>query len=117
MIARLALALALVATLWGQMPAARAADPAESFAQPRLELNAEADSWLLSADFEVPLTRSLDDAVRRGESGKAREVLKETVALSERLSASLLRVVEICRGQGERENAPSNLPALSEKTK
>jgi hypothetical protein len=66
LIARLALALALVATLWGQMPAARAADPAESSAQPRLELNAEGDSWLLSADFEVPLTRSLDDAVRRG---------------------------------------------------
>lgn len=66
MIARLALALALVATLWGQMPAATAADPAESSAQPRLELNAEGDSWLLSADFEVPLTRSLDDAVRRG---------------------------------------------------
>lgn len=66
MIARLALALALVATLWGQMPAARATDPAEPSAQPRLELNAEGDSWLLSADFEVPLTRSLDDAVRRG---------------------------------------------------
>ena len=66
MIARLTLALALVATLWGQMPAARAADPAEPSAQPRLELNAEGDGWLLSADFDVPLTRSLDDAVRRG---------------------------------------------------
>ncbi len=63
------------------------------------------------------LGHAVHDAMRRGESGKAREVLKETVALSERLSASLLRVVEICRGQGERENAPSNLPALSEKTK
>ena len=66
MIARLALALALVATLWGQMPAARAADPAESSAQPRLELNAEGDSWLLSDDFDVPLTPALEEAVRRG---------------------------------------------------
>ncbi|MCL4702920.1 MAG: DUF4390 domain-containing protein [Burkholderiaceae bacterium] len=66
MIARLALALALVATLWGQMPAARAAEPAESYANPRLELDAGGDSWMLSADFEVPLTRSLEDAVRRG---------------------------------------------------
>jgi len=66
LIARLALALALVATLWGQMPAARAADAPASSAPPRLELNAERDSWLLSADFEVPLTRSLEEAVRRG---------------------------------------------------
>ncbi|RPH67563.1 MAG: DUF4390 domain-containing protein [Burkholderiales bacterium] len=29
-------------------------------------MNAERDSWLLSADFEVPLTRSLEEAVRRG---------------------------------------------------
>ncbi len=66
MIARLALALALVATLWGQMPAARAAEPAESSAQPRLELDAGGESWMLSADFDVPLTASLEDAVRRG---------------------------------------------------
>jgi hypothetical protein len=65
-IARLALALALVATLWGQMPAARAADPPEPSPPPRLELNAAGDSWLLSANFDVPLTRSLDHAVRRG---------------------------------------------------
>lgn len=66
MIARLALALALAATLWGQVPAARAADPPDASGSPRLELNAERDSWLLSADFEVPLTRTLEDAVRRG---------------------------------------------------
>lgn len=66
MIARLALALALVATLWGQMPAARAADPPEPPSPPRLELNAAGDSWLLSANFDVPLTRSLEQAVRRG---------------------------------------------------
>lgn len=66
MIARFALALALAATLWGQMPAATVAGPAESSAQPRLELDAGGDSWMLSAEFEVPLTRSLEDAVRRG---------------------------------------------------
>lgn len=66
MIARFALALALAATLWGQMPAARAVGPAESSAQPRLELDAGGDSWMLSAEFDVPLTRSLEDAVRRG---------------------------------------------------
>ncbi len=65
MIARLALALALVATLWGA-PAAWAADPAEPSASPRLELDAGGDSWLLSAGFEVPLTPSLEDAARRG---------------------------------------------------
>jgi len=66
LIARLALALALAATLWGQMPAAGAAGPAEATASPRLELDAGGDSWMLSADFEVPLTRSFEDAVRRG---------------------------------------------------
>ena len=66
MIARFALALALAATLWGQMPAATVAGPAESSAQPRLELDAGGDSWMLSAEFDVPLTRSLEDAVRRG---------------------------------------------------
>ena len=66
MIARLALALALVATLWGQMPAARADDAPEATDRPRLELNAEGDSWLLSDDFDVPLTPALEEAVRRG---------------------------------------------------
>jgi len=66
LIARFALALALAATLWGQMPAARAAEPAESSAPPRLELDAGGDSWMLSAQFEVPLTRPFEDAVRRG---------------------------------------------------
>ncbi|HQY28466.1 MAG TPA: DUF4390 domain-containing protein [Burkholderiaceae bacterium] len=66
MIARLALALALVATLWGQMPAARADDAPEATDRPRLELNAEGDSWLLSDDFNVPLTPALEEAVRRG---------------------------------------------------
>ncbi len=65
MIARFALGLALVATLWGQMPAAGAAEPADSSA-PRLELDAGGDSWMLSAEFEVPLTRAFEDAVRRG---------------------------------------------------
>ena len=32
----------------------------------RLELDAAGDSWMLSGDFEVPLTRSLEEAVRRG---------------------------------------------------
>ena len=66
MIARLALALALVATLWGQMPAARADDAPEVTERPRLELSAEGDSWLLSDDFDVPLTPALEEAVRRG---------------------------------------------------
>jgi hypothetical protein len=66
LIARLALALALVATLWGQMPAARADDAPEATDRPRLELNAEGDSWLLSDDFNVPLTPALEEAVRRG---------------------------------------------------
>lgn len=66
MIARLALALALAATLWGQMPAAGAADAPETPAPPRLERSAEGDGWLLSAEFEVPLTASLEEAVRRG---------------------------------------------------
>ena len=66
MIARLALALALVATLWGQMPAARADDAPEVTERPRLELNVEGDSWLLSDDFDVPLTPALEEAVRRG---------------------------------------------------
>ena len=63
------------------------------------------------------LGHTVNDAMQRGESGKAREVLKETVALSERLSASLLRVVEICRGQGEQEREASGLPALPERTR
>ena len=62
------------------------------------------------------LGHTVHDAMRRGESGKAREVLKETVALSERLSASLLRVVEICRGQGKREDSPGALRALPGRT-
>ncbi|ODU68945.1 MAG: hypothetical protein ABT05_02470 [Lautropia sp. SCN 66-9] len=33
---------------------------------PRLDLSADGDGWLLSAEFSVPLTRSLEDAVRRG---------------------------------------------------
>lgn len=65
MIARLALALVLVATLCGQAPAALAADD-PAFSPPRLVLDAERQSWLLSGDFEVPLTRSLEEAVRRG---------------------------------------------------
>src|SRR5690606_6977927 len=65
LIARLALALVLVATLCGQVPAGHAADEA-GFSQPRLELDAAGDSWMLSGDFEVPLTRSLEEAVRRG---------------------------------------------------
>ncbi len=65
MIARLALALVLVATLCGQVPAGRAAEDA-GFSQPRLELDAAGDSWMLSGDFVVPLTRSLEEAVRRG---------------------------------------------------
>ncbi|MCO5106106.1 MAG: DUF4390 domain-containing protein [Burkholderiaceae bacterium] len=65
MIARFALALALAATLWGQMPAAGAAEPADP-SEPRLELDAGGDSWMLSAEFEVPLTRAFEDAVRRG---------------------------------------------------
>jgi len=56
----------LVATLWGQMPAARADDAPEATDRPRLELNAEGDSWLLSDDFNVPLTPALEEAVRRG---------------------------------------------------
>ena len=63
------------------------------------------------------LGHTVNDAMQRGESGKAREILKETVALSERLSASLLRVVEICRGQGEQEREASGLPALPERTR
>ena len=63
------------------------------------------------------LGHAVHDAMQRGESGKAREVLKETVALSERLSASLLRVAEICRGQGEGERKASALPALPEKSR
>lgn len=39
----------------------RPADPL-----PRLELSPDGDGWLLSAEFNVPLTRSLEDAVRRG---------------------------------------------------
>jgi len=67
LIARLALALVLVlvATLCGPVPAARATDEA-GFARPRLELDSASNSWMLSGDFEVPLTRSLDEAVRRG---------------------------------------------------
>lgn len=65
MIARLALALVLAATLCGQVPAANAADD-PAFSRPRLELDAAGDSWMLSGDFEVPLTRSLEEAVRRG---------------------------------------------------
>lgn len=65
MIARFALGLALAATLWGQMPAAGAAEPADASA-PRLELDAGGDSWMLSAEFEVPLTGAFEDAVRRG---------------------------------------------------
>lgn len=65
MILRLGLALALVATLWAQTPAAQSADEL-LLVQPRLELDAEGDSWMLSADFEQPLNRTLDEAVRRG---------------------------------------------------
>lgn len=61
----LALVLVLVATLCGQAPAARAADD-PAFARPRLEFDAASDGWTLSGDFEVPLTRSLEEAVRRG---------------------------------------------------
>ena len=63
------------------------------------------------------LGHTVHGAMQRGENGKAREVLKETVALSERLSASLLRVVEICREQGEEERSTSRLPALPEKAR
>jgi len=55
-----------VATLWGQVPAAQAADPYAVEAQPGLTLNAERDAWLLSADFELPLTGKLEEALRRG---------------------------------------------------
>lgn len=65
---RLALALALVATLWVQTPAAQPAEDVDVIVRPRLALDAGADSasWTLSADFEVPLTASLTEAVRRG---------------------------------------------------
>ncbi|MGD9942883.1 MAG: DUF4390 domain-containing protein [Burkholderiaceae bacterium] len=33
---------------------------------PRLEPSSDGEGWLLSAEFQVPLTRSLEDAVRRG---------------------------------------------------
>ncbi len=65
MIARLALALVLVAALCGQAAPARAADGPIG-TPPRLELDASGDSWMLSGDFEVPLTASLEEAVRRG---------------------------------------------------
>jgi hypothetical protein len=61
----LALVLLLVATLCGQAPAARAADDFD-FSRPRLALDAASNGWMLSGDFEVPLTRSLEEAVRRG---------------------------------------------------
>jgi hypothetical protein len=66
LIARLALVLALAAALWGQVPAARAADSPAVDASPALTLNAERDAWLLSADFELPLTGKLEEALRRG---------------------------------------------------
>lgn len=66
MIARFAAALALALTLWGIVPTAWAAGAADPSPPPVLELDSTGDSWLLSADFEPPLTRSLDDAVRRG---------------------------------------------------
>lgn len=60
------------------------------------------------------LGHRVHEAVRQGKAGTAREILKETVTLSDQLSASLLRVVEICREQGEKERAVSGLPALPE---
>lgn len=65
MIARFALVLALVAALCGQAPAASPTDDPADF-RPHLQLDAAGDSWMLSGDFEVPLTHTLEDAVRRG---------------------------------------------------
>ncbi len=60
---------ATAATLPAAPAPAPAADaPATRLADslPRLDLSADGDGWLLSAEFSVPLTRSLEDAVRRG---------------------------------------------------
>ena len=62
------------------------------------------------------LGHTVNDAVHCGDSSRARELLKETEALSADLSASLLRVADICRGQGKREDSPGALRALPGRT-
>ena len=65
MIVRLAQALALVAVLLGGMPAAQSSEVIE-VTSVRLEPTVEGDAWQLSADFVVPLSARLEDAVQRG---------------------------------------------------
>lgn len=62
---RLAQALALAAVLLGGMPMARGADAIEVVSV-RIEISGEGDAWLLSADFVVPLSSRMEDAVQRG---------------------------------------------------
>ena len=69
MIARFVLTLALAGMLAAGLPGAwgqeNASDTDRQF-RPTLEATADGSGWALSADFQVPLTRSLADAVNRG---------------------------------------------------
>ena len=62
---RTAIAALSMAVLTAWAPTARSAEPI-SVLQSRLELSADGESWVLSADFLLPLNATLEEAVNRG---------------------------------------------------
>ena len=74
MIVRITVALALVAALLGASPVRADAGRSDAgttvfeagFRAPLLELSPDGSAWVLSVDFDVPLTPALQDAVARG---------------------------------------------------